>query len=159
MVIEEGVELGRGCIVGPGVRLTRGTKVPPNSRLVAHPPEKDADGFESSDEEGLSVISSPNIFAYSESALEVEVAPVSPGSTAYFYVKKREDDSDVESLVSDLWDLNLDEESEDDDHEEFQSSDDDEEGFTAGDYLDENNVKRINPFKQSLILFANEASL
>lgn len=49
-MLHEGVEVGRGCVIGSGVILSKGTKVPANTRLMAHPPQKE-DDFESSDED------------------------------------------------------------------------------------------------------------
>lgn len=56
VVLNEGVELGHGCVIGPEVVLASGTKVPPNTRLMNQPPSKCDDGFETSDEEnGLKI--------------------------------------------------------------------------------------------------------
>lgn len=50
-MLNEGVELGRGCVIGPEVILAAGTKVPPNTRLMNQPPLKSDNEFETSDEE------------------------------------------------------------------------------------------------------------
>ena len=49
VILNEGVELGNGCVIGPGVILAAGTKIDPNTRLMAHPPESN-DDFENSNE-------------------------------------------------------------------------------------------------------------
>lgn len=54
--MNEAVELGRGCVIGPGVSLAAGTKVPENTRLMAHPPHKDDDDFDLSDDEAGIII-------------------------------------------------------------------------------------------------------
>lgn len=51
VILNEGVELGRGCVIGPEVVLSAGTKVLPNIRLMNQPPPKCDNDFETSDEE------------------------------------------------------------------------------------------------------------
>ena len=54
VVLNKGVHIGRGCIIGPGVSLAAGTKIPENTRLMAHPPKRDND-FETDEEDGINL--------------------------------------------------------------------------------------------------------
>lgn len=124
VVLNEAVELGRGCVLGPGVSLSAGSKIPPNTRLSAHPSKHD-DGF--SDDEGsftfgwlqfevLSVLS-----WITDDAAE----PVTPGSSAYVYHPVRDEGSDEESLADEFWGLNL--------QDELEDEEDDDEDEDVGD--------------------------
>lgn len=41
VVLNENVELGRGCILGPGVVIAAGTTIPANTRLMSSPLKDD----------------------------------------------------------------------------------------------------------------------
>ena len=100
VILNESVELGRGCVIGPGVSLAAGTKVPTSTRLVAQGP-KDVDEFD-------------------ECQAEISTAPISPGSKAFVYRYSNLDDSDGESLVDDPWGLEHEEDEEDIEDEEVE---------------------------------------
>ncbi len=78
--------------------------------------------------------------------LEKEVTPVSPGSVAYVYQPPAEEDSDVESLVDELWGLCVDgdSDSEEDDEEEVENEEEDdvhEDDHVIGDLPEDINAR------------------
>lgn len=71
--------------------------------------------------------------------------PFNPKSTAYVYVKHKEEGSDDESIVDELWGLDIHEDSEDEDleDEEINVDDDDDDGgdFDAADLPEDMNAR------------------
>ena len=153
-VLNEGVELGRGCIIGPGVILAADTKVPDNTRLMSCPPSIDND-FETSDEESgklYSVKSVITVYSFLNLPDKASV-PLNPKSTAYVYLHEKEEGSDAESLVDELWGLDIQEDSEDESLEDEDIDvDDDDEDFDTGADLPED-LKNARCKTESVVIF------
>jgi len=123
VTLNEGVTIGNGCVIGSGVVLGAGTEIPPNTRLMAHPPKSDDDDFDSSDDEkgfnklNLHLLLSENVNVQFEK-LFVDADPIEPdypNSQAYIHRIKSED-SDVESLADELWGLPLEDQEDEEDN-------------------------------------------
>ncbi|KAI9558918.1 hypothetical protein GHT06_015707 [Daphnia sinensis] len=127
VVLKKGVELGHGCVLGPGVKLAPSTKIAANTRLMASPPKSEND-FETSDEEEENV-----------------PVPVSADSIGYVYHRPVEEDSDAESLVDELWGLEIEDEtdSEEGDEDELDNDEDEdhEEDLEVGDLPEDMNAR------------------
>jgi|688.fasta_scaffold1862913_1 hypothetical protein len=76
---------------------------------------------------------------------KVATTPVSVDSVAYVYHRPIEEDSDAESLIDELWGLDIDEDSESDEDDEDEAADDEdeehEEELDVGDLPEDLNAR------------------
>lgn len=112
---------------------------------MASPPKSENEFEISDEEEGMQTWTKTFTVVYWNYSLENLPAPVSADSIGYVYHRPIEEDSDVESLVDELWGLEIedDTESEEDDEDEADNDEDEdhEEDLEVGDLPEDMNAR------------------
>lgn len=77
--------------------------------------------------------------------IDKAAAPLNPSSTAYIYQKRKDEDSDAESLVDEFWGLDIQDDSEDEEDDEedvdVDEDQDDQAYVDAGDLPEDLNAR------------------